>query len=85
MRIYFFFFVSGSLKWKYQTGGSLNSAPVVGPHGTIYVGSCDYFLYAISPDGEMISSRAVSSAFMFFLMLCQAQFSDSRLAISRIV
>ncbi|MGB4374776.1 MAG: PQQ-binding-like beta-propeller repeat protein [Defluviitoga tunisiensis] len=35
----------GSLKWKYKTGGLINSSPAIGSDGTIYVGSdC---LYAI--------------------------------------
>jgi outer membrane protein assembly factor BamB len=38
----------GGLKWKYQTGGVLSS-PAIGADGTIYVGSYDNYLYAISP------------------------------------
>jgi outer membrane protein assembly factor BamB/subtilisin family serine protease len=39
------------LKWKFQTGGDVYSSPAIGLDGTIYVGSNDYYLYAINPDG----------------------------------
>ena len=42
----------GDQKWKFQTGGSILSSPAIGNDGTIYVGSDDSYLYAISPDGD---------------------------------
>lgn len=42
-------------KWKFQTNGDIDSSPVIGPDGTIYVGSDDANLYAIHPEtGEEI-------------------------------
>ncbi len=43
----------GTLKWSYATGGGIYSSPAVGPDGTIYVGSRDFSLYAINPDGTL--------------------------------
>jgi len=40
----------GAQKWKFGTGGSVAS-PAIGADGTIYAGSADFNLYAISPDG----------------------------------
>jgi len=42
---------NGTLKWKYETGDDINSAPAIGSDGTIYVGSEDHYLYAINPNG----------------------------------
>ncbi len=44
--------VSERLEWILPTGGSVRSSPVVGTHGTIYVGSDDNYLYALNPDGS---------------------------------
>jgi len=43
----------GTLKWKYKTGGNVRSSPVIDAEGTIYVGSDDYYAYAINPDGTL--------------------------------
>jgi len=43
---------AGTLKWKFKTGGAINSSPAIGPDGTIYVGG-GYYLYAINPDGTL--------------------------------
>ncbi len=40
----------GTLKWRFETGGNIESSPAIGEDGTIYVGSRDYYLYAIKPD-----------------------------------
>ena len=40
----------GTEKWSFETGDWVSS-PAIGPDGTIYVGSRDYRLYAINPDG----------------------------------
>ena len=37
-----------SLNWSYQTGGSVYSSPAIGSDGTIYIGSADSYLYALS-------------------------------------
>jgi len=39
----------GTLKWEFQTGGSINSSPAVSNNGTIYISSDK--LYAINPAG----------------------------------
>ncbi len=36
----------GRLVWKYQTGDQVDSSPVLGPDGTLYIGSDDKRLYA---------------------------------------
>ncbi len=38
--------------WRYAAGGIVFASPVVGPDGTIYVGSAGSYLYAINPDGS---------------------------------
>ena len=37
----------GTLKWSYETGGSIWSSPTISNDGTLYVGSYDGYLYAI--------------------------------------
>ncbi len=39
------------LKWRFQTGGEIDSSPAIGTDGTVYVGSDDGYLYAINPNG----------------------------------
>ena len=42
------------LKWVLNFGGwNVFSSPAIGPDGTIYVGSEDQKLYAVSPDGTV--------------------------------
>lgn len=43
----------GKLKWKFQTGHYVESSPAIGKDGTIYIGSRDYHLYAIEPNGVL--------------------------------
>jgi outer membrane protein assembly factor BamB len=42
---------NGTVKWTYQTGGDLDSSPVIGDDGTIYVGSGSKTIHAIYPNG----------------------------------
>ncbi len=44
---------TGNLRWKFSTGYGIYSSPAIGKDGTIYVGSNDTYLYAISPSGEL--------------------------------
>src|SRR5689334_16985337 len=37
---------TGATRWKYQTGGIVDSSPAVAD-GVVYVGSADHFVYAI--------------------------------------
>ena len=39
--------------WKLATHGRVTAQPVVAPDGTIYVGSHDHFLYAVTPAGRL--------------------------------
>ncbi len=39
--------------WTYTTGGEINSSPAIDKDGIIYVGSEDYKLYTIKPDGTL--------------------------------
>ena len=41
----------GTKLWEVATGGSIYSAPAIGPDGTIYFGSDDAKLYAINSNG----------------------------------
>ena len=41
------------LPFPFTTGGSVESSPAVGPDGTIYFGSQDNFLYALTPAGAL--------------------------------
>ncbi|MCK4394788.1 PQQ-binding-like beta-propeller repeat protein [Candidatus Bipolaricaulota bacterium] len=43
----------GTLRWRYETGGSVNSSPAIGADGTVYVGSTDRYLYALTSDGRL--------------------------------
>jgi len=47
--------------WNFKTGSYIESSPVIGSDGTIYIGSDDYYLYAISPDGTEKWSFATGS------------------------
>jgi len=46
-------FVDGTEKWNITLEGKVTSSPVIGPDGTIYVGSNNESLYAINPDGSL--------------------------------
>jgi outer membrane protein assembly factor BamB len=50
----------GTKLWAFQTGGKVISSPALGADGTIYVGSDDYNLYALSPTGAKRWSFAAS-------------------------
>lgn len=41
------------MKWRFETGGEIHSSPAIGSDGTIYVGSNDGNLYAITPDEKV--------------------------------
>ena len=43
---------NGTLRWNFKTGDMMDSSPVVGPDGTIYIGSEDHSLYAVNSDGS---------------------------------
>ncbi|MDR3692404.1 MAG: PQQ-binding-like beta-propeller repeat protein [Fimbriimonas sp.] len=48
---------NGQTRWSYQTNGSVGySTPVIGSDGTVYVGSYDHSLYALSPTGGVLWS-----------------------------
>jgi outer membrane protein assembly factor BamB/flagellar basal body-associated protein FliL len=42
---------NGKMLWNFTTNGDVRSSPVIGPDGTIYIGSDDYKLYAINRNG----------------------------------
>jgi len=54
------------LNWTFETGNLIESSPVVGPDGTIYVGSNDSNLYALNADGskkwEYATNKKVASS-----------------------
>jgi outer membrane protein assembly factor BamB len=53
---------AGSLKWRYQTSGGLWCSPTIGADGTIYVGTDDYYLFAITSSGNTILTHTTLSA-----------------------
>lgn len=42
---------TGTLKWKFQTGGAIQATPLIGRDGTVYIGSADNFMYALQDSG----------------------------------
>ncbi len=43
----------GTLKWRFETGDTVESSPAIGSDGTIYASSWNGYIYAISPDGSL--------------------------------
>ena len=41
------------LLWAFDTGGRVQAQPVVGPDGTIYVGTLEHRFFGVRPDGDM--------------------------------
>jgi outer membrane protein assembly factor BamB len=44
---------NGTLKWRYQTGGAVDSSPAIRSDGTIYFGSDDDSIYALTSNGTL--------------------------------
>lgn len=44
-------YLGGELVWRYGTGNRVISSPAIGPDGTIYFGSWDDYIYALSSSG----------------------------------
>lgn len=44
---------TNNLKWTFDTLGNVESSAAIGADGTVYVGSHDFNLYAINPDGTL--------------------------------
>lgn len=44
----------GTKRWTFTTGGKVTSSPAIGDDGTVYVGSQDKKLYAVSPSGSKV-------------------------------
>lgn len=45
--------VLNTVKWGYQTSGTLTSSSAVGHDGTVYFGSGDNYIYALNDDGTL--------------------------------
>jgi outer membrane protein assembly factor BamB len=43
---------NGTLKWVFETEDGVESSPAIGPDGTIYFGSYDGYLYAVTDNGD---------------------------------
>ncbi|MFH0730777.1 MAG: PQQ-binding-like beta-propeller repeat protein [Pseudomonadota bacterium] len=43
----------GTVLWKFETGGAIESAPAISKDGILYVASGDGCLYALHPDGTL--------------------------------
>ena len=61
-------YITGSVKWMFLTGGKINSSPTIGSDRTIYFGSDDFYLYAITPYGSkiFIQNKYIFSMHYFF-------------------
>ncbi len=53
---------SAELSWAFETAGRVNGQAVVSPDGTIYFGSHDHHLYALSPVGTERWKRDLGDA-----------------------
>ncbi len=49
--------------WRFRTGARVYASPVIGPDGTIYVGSVDGTFNALTPEGELRWSYTARSSF----------------------
>jgi len=45
--------IDGKLKWSIKTDDLITSSPAIASDGTIYIGSWDKNLYAITPEGQI--------------------------------
>lgn len=45
---------NGTLKWRYKTGGVVESAPTITPDGRVIFGSCDGALYCLTKSGSFL-------------------------------
>lgn len=45
--------VGGSIKWQIETGGAIETSPAIAADGTIYAGSWDHNLYALTLEGKI--------------------------------
>ena len=74
---YYFYAISadGTPKWQYRVGGEIRNSPAVAPDGTVYFGCDDYFIYAIKPDGMVLSSGSLQhvAILIFLLQLLQME------------
>jgi len=48
----------GKKIWEFETGGMVTSSPCLGPDDTLYVGSHDKSVYALSRPDQMCSGDA---------------------------
>ena len=46
-------YTNGTLKWRYNTGGSVQSTPAVDNNGIIYFGAHDNYIRALYPNGTL--------------------------------
>ncbi len=53
---------TGAKLWSQLTGGPVTSTPAIGQDGTVYAGSADGYLYAISSAGKQLWSYKVGSS-----------------------
>ena len=47
-------FLPDTLQWEFLTGFNVQSSPAIGADGSIYFGSGDNYIYAITPSGTLI-------------------------------
>jgi outer membrane protein assembly factor BamB len=52
-----------ALRWAYRTTARIPASPVVGPDGTIYIGSSDHTFAALAPDGRLLWRHTAADRF----------------------
>lgn len=53
--------VTGKPRWRFATGATVQSTPAVA-HRTVYVGSSDYYLYALDAASGRVRQGSAGSA-----------------------
>ena len=53
---------NGVLLWKFRTNALIHSSPAISSDGTIYIGSEDWYLYAIDSNGKVMWKYKTSGA-----------------------
>lgn len=51
-----------SIEWRFHTGSTIHAAPVLGPDGTVYVGTGDGLLEAVTADGALAWSYTLEGS-----------------------
>jgi len=69
-------FCQGNLKWRYLTtpGAGIESSPIIGSDGTIYIGGQDGYVYAITSSGCYKMLLDLLILFLLSSIICALEF-----------